>query len=60
MNRIERCRFQEYGNNHLTVTLDGKKAFEWGDNTFRGAGKVGVWTKADSVRLFDDLAYGGR
>jgi len=23
-----------------------------------GAGKVGLWTKADSVTLFDDFTYG--
>jgi hypothetical protein len=26
------------------------------DSTFGDAGKVGVWTKADSVIQFDDLA----
>ena len=26
--------------------------------TFKDAGKVGVWTKADSVTLFDDFSYG--
>jgi hypothetical protein len=26
------------------------------DKTFTQAGKVGVWTKADSVTYFDDLA----
>src|SRR5438876_518028 len=25
------------------------------DNTFKGAGKIGLWTKADSVIYFDDL-----
>jgi len=24
------------------------------------AGKVGVWTKADSVTLFDDFTYGAK
>ena len=43
---------------HFTVTLDGKKAIEWDDDTFKEAGKVGVWTKADSVTLFDDFSYG--
>jgi hypothetical protein len=43
--------------NHFTVTLDGKKALEWTDDTFKEAGKVGVWTKADSVTLFDDFTY---
>ena len=44
--------------NHFTVTFDGKKAIEWDDATFKDAGKVGVWTKADSVTLFDDFRYG--
>src|SRR2546421_8900883 len=35
--------------NQFTVMLDGRKALEWTDDTFRDAGKVGVWTKADSV-----------
>ena len=48
----------DFQNNHFTVTLDGKKAIEWDDNTFKDAGKVGVWTKADSVTLFDDFTYG--
>ncbi len=33
--------------NHFTVTFDGQKALEWDDDTFKEAGKVGVWTKAD-------------
>jgi hypothetical protein len=50
----------EFQDNHFTVTLDGKKAIEWDDATFKDAGKVGVWTKADSVTLFDDFAYGAK
>jgi hypothetical protein len=48
----------DFHGNHFTVTLDGKKAIEWTDDTFKDAGKVGVWTKADSVTLFDDFSYG--
>ena len=44
--------------NHFTVTLDGKQAIEWDDDTYRNAGKVGVWTKADSTTLFDDFSFG--
>jgi hypothetical protein len=44
--------------NYFVVTFDGKKAFTWKDDTFKDAGKVGVWTKADSVTLFDDFTYG--
>jgi 3-keto-disaccharide hydrolase len=47
----------EFSGNHFTVTLDGKKAIEWSDDTFADAGMVGVWTKADSVTLFDDFGY---
>ena len=50
----------DFQGNHFTVTLDGKRAIEWNDDTFKDAGKLGVWTKADSVTLFDDFAYGGR
>jgi hypothetical protein len=28
------------------------------DSTFIDAGKVGLWTKADSVTLFDEVTYG--
>ncbi len=48
----------DFQDNHFTVTFDGKKGLEWDDNTFKDAGKVGVWTKADSVTLFDDFSYG--
>jgi hypothetical protein len=50
----------DFQNNHFTVTFDGKKALEWDDETFKDAGKVGVWTKADSVTVFDDFTYGSR
>jgi 3-keto-disaccharide hydrolase len=46
--------------NRFTVMLDGQKALDWEDQTFRDPGKVGVWTKADSVTLFDDFVYGTR
>ena len=49
----------DFQGNHFTVTLDGKKALEWDDNTFKDAGKVGVWTKADSVTAFDDFSSSG-
>ena len=48
----------EFQGNHFTVIHDGMKALEWDDDTFKDAGKVGVWTKADSVTLFDDFSYG--
>ncbi len=47
----------DFQGNHFTVTFDGKQAIDWNDDTFKDAGKVGVWTKADSVTLFDDFAF---
>ena len=38
------------------VYHDGKKLYEVEDATFVQPGKVGVWTKADSVTQFDDLS----
>src|SRR5882762_7982143 len=46
--------------NQFTVTFDGKKAIQWDDDTFKNAGKVGVWTKADSITGFDDFTYTGK
>src|SRR6266480_2366894 len=48
----------DFKSNHFTVKFDGKKAIDWEYETFKDAGKVGVWTKADSVTLFDDFSYG--
>ncbi len=42
----------------FTVKLNGKELFKVKDSTFTGAGKVGLWTKADSVTLFDDFKHG--
>jgi len=48
----------DFKGGHFTVTFDGQKAIEWGDTKIQDAGKVGLWTKADSVTLFDDFSYG--
>jgi hypothetical protein len=37
------------------VTFDGRKVMDARDATFADPGKVGVWTKADSIIYFDDL-----
>jgi len=39
----------------FSVFLNGQPLFEVEDATFRATGKVGLWTKADSVTAFDDL-----
>jgi len=41
--------------NHFEVYSNGTKLYDVEDSTFLMAGKVGFWTKADSVTLFDDL-----
>lgn len=44
--------------NRFAVLFDGKELFTAEDSTFKEVGKVGLWTKADSVTLFDDFSYG--
>jgi hypothetical protein len=39
----------------MVVSFDGNRVIEARDTTFANPGKVGLWTKADSVTLFDDL-----
>jgi hypothetical protein len=48
----------EFRDKHIRILLDGKAYIEVDDAHIAGAGAVGVWTKADSVTLFDDFAYG--
>jgi hypothetical protein len=40
------------------VSFNGAPLFEVQDSTFIDAGTVGLWTKADSVTLFDQVTYG--
>ncbi len=40
--------------NLFTVYLDDKELFRVEDSTFPGAGKIGLWSKADAVSYFDD------
>jgi hypothetical protein len=37
------------------VYLDHRRILEGQDKTFTGAGRVGLWTLADSVTYFDDF-----
>jgi hypothetical protein len=41
----------------FTVYLNGAKVFDVEDTTFTGSGKVGLWTKADSVIYFDNFEF---
>ena len=58
----EKVRSGEWGTlrvvargNHFDAYHNDKKLFEVEDSTFTGAGKIGLWTKADSYTLFDNL-----
>jgi hypothetical protein len=41
--------------NHIEVFWDGRKIIDARDTTFPGPGKVGIWTKADSVTYFKEI-----
>jgi hypothetical protein len=45
----------EAAGHKIACYYDGAKKIEATDDTFKDAGKVGLWTKADSVTHFDDL-----
>ena len=47
----------EFADSLFTVSLNSKKQFDVEDSTFPDAGKIGLWTKADSVTAFDDFTY---
>jgi len=46
-----------FSGSQFTVYLNGEKVFDVEDTTFTGAGKVGLWTKADSVIYFDNFEF---
>ncbi len=48
----------EFAGMRIRVALDGKVYIEGDDGHLAGEGRVGVWTKADSVTLFDDFNFG--
>jgi hypothetical protein len=50
----------EFSGDTFSVKWNGKELFQVKDATFAEAGKVGLWTKADSVTAFDDFAFGGK
>ena len=45
----------EFQGDHVEVYWDGTKRIDAHDRSFTSPGRVGVWTKADSYTLFDDL-----
>lgn len=48
----------EFSGKRIVVSLDGKILIEESDDHISGPGAVGIWTKADSVTVFDDFSYG--
>jgi hypothetical protein len=48
----------DFKGNRFKVLYNGKQLFEVEDSTFTDGGKIGLWTKADSVTLFDKIIYG--
>jgi hypothetical protein len=48
----------EFNANRFQVIYNGQKLFEVADATFPAGGMIGLWTKADSVTLFDEITYG--
>lgn len=50
----------DFHGNRFAVTFNGRQLFEVEDATFAEAGWVGLWTKADSVTLFDDFRVQAR
>lgn len=45
----------EFSGPRFSVSFDGMKIYEVEDATFAEPGRVGLWTKADSVTHFDDF-----
>lgn len=45
----------EVQGDHLQVFWNSQRVLDHHDTTFADAGRVGVWTKADSITHFDDL-----
>jgi len=50
----------EFQGAEAAVIYDGGRLFTVRDDTFRDAGKVGVWSKADSITEFESLQFGDK
>jgi hypothetical protein len=50
----------EFVGARFRVVYNDRGLFEVEDATFSGPGKVGLWTKADSVTLFDAITHGAQ
>jgi hypothetical protein len=50
----------EFSGKSIKVILDDKEYIAVDDTHITGDGAIGVWTKADSVTVFDDFSYEGQ
>jgi hypothetical protein len=50
----------EFAGARFKCLYNGTAQFEVDDATFQDAGMIGLWTKADSVTVFDALCFGAR
>ena len=48
----------DFSGNQFRVTYEGALLFEVEDSTFSETGRIGLWTKADSVTAFDEIKFG--
>ncbi len=48
----------EFSGPDITLFFDGKQVLKTEDSSISASGKVGLWTKSDSVTLFDDFCFG--
>jgi hypothetical protein len=48
------------GGDHIQVYMGHRRVLRLEDKTFRGPGKVGLWTLGDSVTYFDDFRVSSR
>jgi hypothetical protein len=39
----------------FTISFDGQELFTANDRTFTGAGRIGLWTKSDSITWFEGI-----
>ena len=48
----------EFQGPHILLYFDDKAILKTTDSAISGPGKVGLWTKSDSITLFDDFCFG--
>lgn len=48
----------EFSGSHIKVQFDGTLVLEADDDSIKGSGMIGLWTKADSMTAFDNFSYG--